>query len=124
LLPACRVTPTCAGDVAIAVKTLANANVSFAVRGGGHTSWAGAANIGGNGVTIDLSEMNSITLAKNNKTVAVGGGARWIEVYDVLVEQNLMVCGGRVAPVGVGGLTTGGKEDQYQALGILAYVIS
>lgn len=60
-------------------------------------------------MTIDLSAMNDVVVSSDNKTVAVGGGARWIDVYNVLVEQDLMVCGGRVAPVGVGGLTTGGK---------------
>jgi FAD/FMN-containing dehydrogenase len=52
--------------------------------------------------------MNDVVISSDNKTVSVGGGARWIEVYKPLVEQGLMVCGGRVAPVGVGGLTTGG----------------
>lgn len=34
-------TPTTAPDVALAVKILVGANVQFAVRGGGHTAWAG-----------------------------------------------------------------------------------
>jgi len=109
-MPACRVTPTCALEVVAAVDILVAENIQFAVRGGGHTSWAGAANIGSNGVTIDLSAMNEVVVANNNATVAVGGGARWIDVYNVLVQQDLMVCGGRVAPVGVGGLTTGGGK--------------
>lgn len=41
LSPACRVTPQNTLDVAAAVKILVTANVEFAVRGGGHTSFAG-----------------------------------------------------------------------------------
>jgi len=41
LAPACRVTPTAAPDVALSVRILVGANVQFAIRGGGHTAWAG-----------------------------------------------------------------------------------
>lgn len=41
LIPTCRVTPANARDAATAVLILSRLNCPFAVRGGGHMSWAG-----------------------------------------------------------------------------------
>ena len=79
----------------------------FAVRSGGHTGFAGAANING-GVTIDLRLLNSIELNDDKSIASVGPGATWGEVYAKLDPLGLGVAGGRAAQVGVGGLTTGG----------------
>ena len=70
-------------------------------------SWAGAANIQ-NGVTIDLSAMNSVSVSRDKRTTSVGSGARWQDVYLKLDAMNLAVSGGRVNDVGVAGLTIGG----------------
>ena len=80
----------------------------FAVRSGGHTAHAGSANID-DGVTIDLSALNEITLSGDQSTVAIGPGQRWEKVYGALQAQNLSVSGGRTGGVGVGGLTLGGQ---------------
>ena len=61
LSPKCIVRPTSAQDVCLIVKNLAQTGAKAAVRGGGHTPFAGAANIE-NAVTIDLSGMNTVTL--------------------------------------------------------------
>lgn len=61
------------------------------------------------GVTIDLSQLNSISLDTEN-LASIGGGATWIEVYLYLESRGLAVAGGRNAAVGVGGLTLGGKH--------------
>lgn len=123
LRPACIVAPKTPEDVANAVrvlsgdkKTLADdgsdggvwGGADFAIRSGGHAAHAGAANIGSTGVTIDLRGLNSIELSADKKTVSVGPGAKWGQVYEKLDELNLCVAGGRAAPVGVGGLSTGG----------------
>ncbi|KAI9820173.1 MAG: hypothetical protein M1827_005795 [Pycnora praestabilis] len=112
--PACRITPTCAQDVSIAVVELARAQCQFAIRSGGHTSWAGAANIQ-DGVTIDLSSLNQVNVSANNTVTSVGAGARWGDVYLKLDALNLATSGGRVAQVGVGGLTTGGGNSFFAA---------
>lgn len=87
------------------------AECRFAVRSGGHASFAGAANIEG-GVTIDLSGLSSITLTPGEgsapPTLSVGVGSTWGSVYAHLDPLHLGVSGGRVAGVGVGGLTLGG----------------
>ncbi|KAK8079211.1 hypothetical protein PG994_003018 [Apiospora phragmitis] len=106
--PACVVFPETAGDVSDAVKTLAKGGLSeFAIRSGGHTSWAGASNIAG-GVTLDLRGLNSIEVSEDGASVRVGPGATWDAVYQKLDPLGCSVAGGRVAGVGVGGLTLGG----------------
>ena len=111
LLPTCRFTPTCAEDVSFAIITLAQYNCHFAIRGGGHMSWAGAANIE-DGVTIDLSQMKSVIVKDRRTITGVGPGARWSDVYSKLSPMNLSVVGGRVSDVGVAGLTLGGTVYQ------------
>lgn len=109
--PACVLFPETAEDVSEAVRILAkhtaNGSCEFAVRSGGHTSWAGASNIAG-GVTLDLRRLDSIDLSEDGKTVRVGSGATWDAVYRKLDPLGRSVAGGRVAGVGVGGLTLGG----------------
>ncbi|KAF2278012.1 oxidoreductase FAD-binding protein [Westerdykella ornata] len=113
LSPACIVIPTTTQDVSIAVAILSvghQASISrckFAVRGAGHTPQAGAANIDG-GVTIDMQSMNQVAVSSDQKIVSIGSGNRWGNVYPTLDRQNLAMIGGRVSPVGAGGLITGG----------------
>ncbi|KAL3953922.1 hypothetical protein ACCO45_011878 [Purpureocillium lilacinum] len=114
LRPACIVAPKTPEDVANAVrvlsgdkKTLADdgsdggvwGGADFAIRSGGHAAHAGAANIGSTGVTIDLRGLNSIELSADKKTVSVGPGAKWGEVYGKLDELNLCVAGAGPLPL-------------------------
>lgn len=107
-MSSCRVTPTSAEDVSVAVIVLNMGKCSFAVRGGGHTPFAGAANIE-DGVTIDLGSMNQVIVNQDQSVTSIGAGARWGNVYSELDAMNLAVSGGRVSNVGVAGLTLGGK---------------
>lgn len=84
----------------------------FAVRSGGHTTWAGAAGIE-NGVTVDLGFMNSTTYYAENSTAAVQPGARWKSVYSTLDKFGVAVAGGRAGNVGVAGLILGGGNSFY-----------
>lgn len=110
--PTCIVSPTVAADVSVAVgviNQLRNFNLQcpFAVRGGGHTPWAGASTIQ-NGIVVDLSAIDLVTVSTDHTVTSVGAGARWIDAYLELDAMGLAISGGRVASVGVGGLTTGG----------------
>lgn len=101
------------------VKVLVGASTNgikclFAVRSGGHTPWAGAANID-NGVTIDLSNLNNITFQPESNVTSIGPGATWDEVYLALEPLGQMVGGGRSSTVGVGGLSLGGGDSFYAA---------
>ena len=107
-MPTCRFTPTSVEDVSAAVVLLSDKKCRFAVRGGGHMSFAGAANIQ-DGVTVDLGAMNRVQVSKDRRTTEVGAGARWGNVSSKLDGMGLAVVGGRVDGVGVGGLTLGGE---------------
>jgi hypothetical protein len=107
LVPACRLTPTSPSDVSVALLALSKHNCPFAIRSGGHMTWAGAANIQ-DGVTIDMGAMNGVEVDEQAGTVRVGAGARWRQVYRVLDNMGLGVSGGRAADVGVAGLIVGG----------------
>ena len=113
LVPSCIIRPQDSKDVATAIHALSVANkigiggVRFAIRGQGHTPWAGAANING-GVTIDMRAMKNISVNHDHSVTSIGSGAQWLDVYITLDALGLSVPGGRVADVGVGGLITGG----------------
>ena len=61
LAPQCIVYPNSASDVSRIVKIIAGMQAKAAIRGGGHTPFANAANID-NAITIDLSCMNAVSL--------------------------------------------------------------
>lgn len=82
----------------------------FAIRSGGHSTVAGAANINA-GVTIDLRSLNAIHVVPNQTVTSVGAGTIWNDVYEKLIPMNLTVLGARVAGLGVGGFTTGGMHE-------------
>ncbi|KAM3421756.1 Bifunctional solanapyrone synthase [Cercospora zeina] len=110
--PSCIVRPSSAADVSIAIKTLnsglaAGDDVRFAVRSGGHSPEAGFASIT-NGVTIDMSLFDGISVASDKLSATIGVGARWKNVYSRLEDMDLAMVGGRNAHVGVGGLVLGG----------------
>ncbi|KAF9891907.1 hypothetical protein FE257_002870 [Aspergillus nanangensis] len=118
LEPTCIVQPHSADDVSTVVQTLTSTGgdspCKFAVRSGGHMTWAGANNID-TGVTIDLSMMNSTVYNKEAKTASILPGARWQSVYKTLEEYNVIVPGGRTGPVGVGGFLLGGGNSFHAA---------
>lgn len=119
-----QVNPTClllaesSHDVATAVETLGRVRTGasrcqFAVRSGGHDPWPDSANIR-DGVTIDLSGINSVSLSEDGSVASVGSGARWGDVYRFLDRRGQAIVGGRDGRVGVGGLTTGGESATIQ----------
>ncbi|KAE8857761.1 hypothetical protein P3342_012264 [Pyrenophora teres f. teres] len=105
--PYCTFTPKAAPEVSILVLIARLTQCQFAVKSGGHAAFPGASSIEG-GITVDTVNMNQKKLSADKKTVAVGPGNRWKEVYDYLTPYNLAIVGGRASDVGVGGLTLGG----------------
>jgi FAD/FMN-containing dehydrogenase len=112
LTPTCIIQPDDAQDIATIINYLRTSKYAnqtqAAVRSGGHTNWAGAANIQ-DGITIDLARLNTTTLDSSMKVASIGPGASWGSVYSTLAPHGLAVMGGRVATVGVGGIILGGK---------------
>ncbi|KAL9622208.1 MAG: hypothetical protein Q9160_003391 [Pyrenula sp. 1 TL-2023] len=112
LHPSCVVFPESAEDVSQAVQILTlgdhvwSGRCNFAVRGGGHTTFKGAASIE-DGAVINLANMPKRGLAEDKETITISPGQTWDQVYEVLDEQGLTTLGARVAGVGVGGAATG-----------------
>ncbi|KAH6865545.1 hypothetical protein BKA58DRAFT_320945 [Alternaria rosae] len=105
--PRCTFTPRTVLEVSSLVLIARLTQCPFAVKSGGHAAFPGASNIQG-GITVDMVNLNQKTLSADRKTVAVGPGNRWKEIYDYLTPYGLAIVGGRAAYVGVGGLTLGG----------------
>jgi FAD/FMN-containing dehydrogenase len=96
-----------AEEVSRTLRVLTKLQCQFAIKSGGHAAFKGASNIEG-GVTIDLADMNNINVSEDRTVTSLGPGNRWIDVYSTLDAMGLTVVGGRVADIGVGGLTLGG----------------
>ena len=110
--PACVVQPQSAEDVSTVISTLAPKEGSlckFAIRGGGHTIWGGAAGIE-DGVTIDLSLMKGAVYHARNTTASILPGSKWRDVYKTLEKDGISVTGGRAEGVGVAGFLLGGER--------------
>ena len=116
LISACRVSPSSAQDVSDAVAVLTQKGCKFAVRSGGHMVWSGAANIAQNGITIDMLDMNSVTVSEDKTVVHVEPGTLMGKVYDTLDPLGLNVVAGRSITVGVGGYMIGGACLYYSLL--------
>lgn len=118
LTPECIIQPLSTEDVSntlrIFVRDAACKQTNFAVRGGGHTTWAGSNNID-RGITIDLGLMHSTTLDTDTLVASVGPGSRWAEVYATLEPHGVTVVGGRAGSVGVAGFLMGGGNSFYTA---------
>lgn len=112
--PTCRFNPTCPEDVSLAILTFRVTQCKFAVKSGGHGAFSGASNIQ-DGVTIDLFNLKSVSLSADKTTASVGTGNTWFDVYSQLTPQGYTVIGGRVSPIGVGGLTLGGGMSFFSA---------
>lgn len=121
VIPACVVRPSNAEQLCTAVTLLKReydeqGNQAsrkrpeglFAIRSGGHSPVSGAASIKG-GVLIDLGLFCAVTPSEDGSSVAIGAGAKWMDVSQILDKKGLAVVGGRNSAVGVGGLTLGGK---------------
>ncbi|MEK7153112.1 MAG: FAD-binding oxidoreductase, partial [Patescibacteria group bacterium] len=104
-----------AGKPAVIVQCLNNADVQKAiqfardnalllsVRGGGHNGAGFGTNI--DGLVIDLSPMNSITVIDEQKNIVrIEGGTKWVSVADTLAAHGLAISSGDTKSVGVGGL--------------------
>ena len=90
------------------LQQISRARVPFAVKGGGHATNPGFSS--SRGVHISMTRFNDIAIREYHRTVEVGAGLTWTDVYKYLVPKGLNVVGGRLDGVGVAGLTLGGGE--------------
>ncbi|KZV63916.1 FAD-binding domain-containing protein [Peniophora sp. CONT] len=102
----CSVEPGTAEDVAAILKVIGSTKTPFAVKGGGHATNQGFSST--TGVQIAMSRFKDIKLSDDKKTVDVGAGSIWDEVYLALNGTGVNAPGGRVPGVGVAGFSLGG----------------
>ena len=79
----------------------------FAIKAGGHTTFAGANSIDG-GVVIDLVRMDSTRLSADQEVISIGPGSTWQAAADKLDGTGIGIPTGRCPSTGVGGVTLGG----------------
>ena len=96
--PWCIFTPTSAQDVAGALKIVVATKTNFAVRGAGHMPIPGAASTD-EGVLFAMDKIATTQLVQSNgqRVARIGCGLHWVDVYDWLAPQDLIVVGGRYA---------------------------
>src|ERR1700741_3857645 len=93
-------------DVVAALRYGVEHGLRIAVRGGGHNG--GGLGSVDDGLVIDLSQMNGITVDPGASMARVGGGALLKDVLEATNEHGLTVPVGIIGTTGVGGLTLGG----------------
>ena len=93
-----------AADVAICLSFVRKFRLAVRVRSGGH-SYAGWSTVAG-GFIIDVSMMNSVSVA--GTAVTVGAGVDLIHFYTALAAKGVAVPAGSCPTVGIAGLALGG----------------
>ncbi|UNI20885.1 hypothetical protein JDV02_006934 [Purpureocillium takamizusanense] len=107
--PACAFFPSNAEQVSFAVRTLnAYPSVKYALKSGGHNPNLGYSSVK-QGVLIAFRPNSQYAIpAPDGKTVEVGAGCKWEDVYEVLEPLGRTAVGGRLGDVGVTGFMLGG----------------
>jgi FAD/FMN-containing dehydrogenase len=92
-------------EVQSAIRAVRDCHLPLSVRGGGH-DWAGRALC--EGIVIDLSAMNGVSVGSDNRTAQISGGARASDVLAATDPRGLAAVTGSCSSVGMTGLTLGG----------------
>ncbi|KFY61752.1 hypothetical protein V496_04910 [Pseudogymnoascus sp. VKM F-4515 (FW-2607)] len=113
LIPSCIIVPSTTSEVSDAISIISTIeSCNFAIKGAGHGTVVGAANING-GVKFDMSQLNEIETNSEGTVTRIGAGSQWGEVYEYLDNRGLSVAGGRNGDVGVAGVLLGGGISFY-----------
>ena len=106
-----------ADDVAAAIRYGRDQGLTIAIRGGGHNG--GGLGSVDDGLVIDLSQMNQVTVDEAGSVARVGGGALLKDLLEATHQYGLTVPVGIIGTTGVGGLTLGGGIGHFsRAMGL------
>ncbi len=94
-----------ASDVQRCVAYARAHDVAMAARSGGH-SYAGYSS--SPGLVIDVSSLNSVSVASGMQLATIGAGAQLIDIYNQLGSSGRLLPGGSCPTVGIAGLALGG----------------
>lgn len=94
-------------EVSLCLRIFRETGCRFAIKSGGNSKTPGASNCDG-GAVLDLIRLRQIIVSDDRKSVCVGPGLRWVEVYEILEPYGISVVGSRHGDVGVGGYLLGG----------------
>ena len=97
---------TSAADVSAAVRHAVELGLEVAVRGGGHS--ISGMSVVDDGLMVDLSRMNGVTVDPEARRGRTGGGALLSDLIAAAQEHGLALPVGAISHTGVGGLTLGG----------------
>ncbi|KAI1318290.1 hypothetical protein F5Y16DRAFT_419065 [Xylariaceae sp. FL0255] len=109
LRPGCVVQPTQISEVQTVIRVAKSQGIAVTIKNGGH-SYTGSS-IAKDGISLDLSRLNNVTVDMDAETMTLQGGALWGHAYKALVNgsySGYLVNGGRCATVGVSGFILGG----------------
>ena len=117
--------PNSTQDISKAVRLFNDNSCTFAIKGQGHSSLPGAANID-NGVIINTNNLSQIDIDFQGGTVRVGAGNSLGGVYRPLDAHNLSAVIGRYDKVGFGlavaaGLSFFNNRDGLAIDNVLSY---
>ncbi|KAH6603750.1 fad binding domain-containing [Trichoderma cornu-damae] len=104
--PHCFVRPSNATEVSAIMKVLVRFNVTFNVKSGGFSTFAGASNIEG-GVTVDLSRMNKTKEILDGSTMSAGPAARYYNIYRYYDDHKNAGMGPKAGDLTVAGYVLG-----------------
>ena len=88
---------------------MGSARIPFAVKGGGHALNPGFSST--SGIEIAMTRFNETKVNSTCRTVEVGAGLTWDQVYAILESTGMNIVEGRVPGIGVAGVTLGGGES-------------
>ncbi|KAJ4180641.1 hypothetical protein NW767_014357 [Fusarium falciforme] len=103
--------PQSAEQVATIIKSCLSLKLEPVVRGGGHDMFGRFSAL--DAVSIDLRDLNTVTISPDKKTARVEGGATNYQVLEVLSKHGLTAPAGSCGTVGFVGWCLGGGFGPY-----------
>ncbi|KAL2862546.1 FAD-binding oxidoreductase [Aspergillus lucknowensis] len=107
--------PATEADIQHIVRTSVEHDIPFLATGGGHgvTRTLGRLQ---NGISIDLSNFQTVELDEENSFITVGGAATYQQTYEPMYRAGMMMAMGNAPCVGVVGAALGGAVGMWQGL--------